>query len=44
MVTFIGGIQLIILGIIGEYIGNIFLESKKRPHYIIKEDSLDHVK
>jgi dolichol-phosphate mannosyltransferase len=39
MVTFIGGIQLIILGIIGEYIGNIFLESKKRPHYIIKEDS-----
>jgi len=41
MVTFIGGIQLIILGIIGEYIGNIFLESKKRPHYIIEEDSLD---
>jgi dolichol-phosphate mannosyltransferase len=43
MVTFIGGIQLIILGIIGEYIGNIFLESKKRPHYIIKEDSSDNV-
>jgi len=43
MVTFIGGIQLIILGIIGEYIGNIFLESKKRPHYIIKENSLDHL-
>ncbi len=40
MVTFIGGIQLIILGIIGEYIGNIFLESKKRPHYIIRENSL----
>jgi polyisoprenyl-phosphate glycosyltransferase len=43
MVTFIGGIQLIILGIIGEYIGNIFLESKKRPHYIIKEDSSDNI-
>jgi polyisoprenyl-phosphate glycosyltransferase len=43
MVTFIGGIQLIILGIIGEYIGNIFLESKKRPHYIIKEDSSENV-
>lgn len=39
MVSFIGGIQLIILGIIGEYIGNIFLESKKRPHFIIKERS-----
>lgn len=43
MVTFIGGIQLIILGIIGEYIGNTFLESKKRPHYIIKEGSFDHL-
>jgi polyisoprenyl-phosphate glycosyltransferase len=40
MVTFIGGIQLIIIGILGEYIGNIFIESKKRPHYIIKENSL----
>lgn len=39
MVSFIGGIQLIILGIIGEYIGNIFLESKKRPHFIIRERS-----
>jgi|WetSurMetagenome_2_1015567.scaffolds.fasta_scaffold00504_9 polyisoprenyl-phosphate glycosyltransferase len=40
MVTFIGGIQLIMIGILGEYIGNIFIESKKRPHYIIKESSL----
>ncbi len=44
MVTFIGGIQLIIIGILGEYIGNIFIESKKRPQYIIKEDSLDLLK
>jgi hypothetical protein len=28
------------IGILGEYIGNIFLESKKRPNYIIKENSL----
>jgi polyisoprenyl-phosphate glycosyltransferase len=41
MVAFIGGVQLIMIGILGEYIGNIFLESKKRPHYIIKEASLN---
>ena len=42
MVAFIGGVQLIMIGILGEYIGNIFLESKKRPNYIIKENSLAH--
>jgi len=36
-VLFIGGFQLIVLGIIGEYIGKMFMESKHRPHYIIKE-------
>ena len=41
MVTFIGGIQLIILGIIGEYLGNLFIESKKRPNYIISERSIE---
>jgi len=41
MVTLIGGIQLIMIGILGEYIGKIFIESKKRPHFIIKENSLD---
>jgi len=44
MVTFIGGIQLIMIGILGEYIGKIFIESKKRPHYIIKENSFDNMK
>ena len=39
-VLFIGGLQLLMLGIIGEYIGKIFLESKKRPHYILKGKSL----
>lgn len=34
-ITFIGGIQLIILGILGEYLSRVFLESKKRPLYII---------
>ncbi len=39
-VLFIGGLQLLILGIIGEYIGKIFLETKKRPLYVINESKL----
>lgn len=39
-VLFIGGMQLIAVGILGEYIGKLFMESKKRPSYIIKEKNL----
>jgi dolichol-phosphate mannosyltransferase len=38
-VVLVGGVQLIILGIIGEYLGKLVNESKKRPHYIVRERS-----
>lgn len=44
IIIFIGGIQLFCLGVIGQYIAKIYMETKKRPHYIIAETNLDDCK
>lgn len=42
-VAFFGGLQLIILGIIGIYIGKMFIQSKNRPNYIIRSTNLKNL-
>lgn len=37
-IYFIGGVQILCIGIIGEYIGKIYYEAKQRPRYIIEEE------
>lgn len=39
-IAFFGGLQLMILGIIGLYLGKLFMQSKNQPHYIIRESNL----
>lgn len=35
-----GGLQMLMLGLIGEYIGRIYVESKRRPHFLVKETNV----
>ncbi len=40
-ITGLGGLQMVMLGVIGEYIGRIYYETKKRPHYLLKQTNLN---
>lgn len=40
-IVFFGGLQLVILGIIGIYIGKLFIQAKRRPNYIIRNTNLN---
>ena len=44
IIVFIGGIQLFCLGIMGQYIAKIYMEAKKRPHYILAETNIEDAK
>ncbi|WP_424685844.1 glycosyltransferase family 2 protein [Enterococcus sp.] len=43
ILLFVSGLQLLCVGIIGKYIGKIFLETKRRPVYLVKETEADLV-
>ena len=44
VIIFIGGIQLFCLGIMGQYIAKTYMETKKRPHFIIAESNRNDIK
>ena len=43
IIIFMGGIQLFCLGIIGQYMSKMYLEIKRRPHYIVNETNMEKI-
>ncbi len=41
IITFLGGVQLFVMGIMGQYISKTYLEVKQRPHYIVKDTNCE---
>lgn len=44
IIVFIGGVQMMLLGIIGQYLAKTYLETKHRPHYITSESNFEDAK
>ena len=43
IIVFVGGLQMFFIGVVGQYIAKIYIETKNRPHYIISETNKDDV-
>ena len=42
ILCFVSGIQLLCIGVLGEYIGKIYMETKHRPRFIFSDNTIDH--